>query len=1172
MQSAAKFGSLFATRLPRFIGIPAMFALLYSYRGFMAAKAAIGALRGGAKLLGLLTAVCLCFPKFSQLMRLYLWKLRSVSGSQKIVASVDKAGKALGAITSWLERVVAWAGVKPRRVGLQSPTETKCSSGVVPAVVLPLDKQRLSRFNRLYKQVSGPIRSQWSLLQSPTTGMMEDNCSLPFVVPAGNGSPIVSVGEPASLVLKGVHFGQRCLTAVWKRRWMCVGVGCGCYILLNTIGHCYREHSLEVRELYSKLVEYFRVSPRLHPETIRDKFSTIPTIEVKSPKNHTHAEAAANRSSCSVWMEKFSSSLGCNAYFYQRSRSDERNGRQGSRAFYWAKDLNAQATLFTLPDNPVICMVDVDEYVDMPRFLTTHAHPVLIYTFQPSKVCRTDKNYSYTFKKNNCVSYRVTGGGYYEHLVWNYSTDHLAAIVYWCGIPVACTSYLVDRRKTAEDHEMILLTPQGSWNGVGAVLYWFLYSTPLARLRVAQGDFLRLRVFSENGLHMSTGIAEAYNCATIPVAIDDTIASIARTNKHDLAMPHVMSFVDGDREASSVLLEYHRSKILTKPDTVCPVDMGIRRYQFDPRNFDSGAKPGMIPFMQPLVHEAFVPDRTLGNEERCVAGRIEEVRPAELATTPFLEKVMAEFVSLLIPSAGQLHPTDYDEVLNRQPKPSQRMILEMAESMLPERMVKMFIKKEPYLKPGDPRPISQINGVDKRDYSQFIYSFEKVLKQQRWYAFARTPKDIAYRVAEVCSKAKTVINTDFSRFDGHVSNLLRDLERMALLRAFAPQHHPRLLELHRSQYGLKAVATFGTWYVTEYSRASGSPETSLLNSLVNAFVAFLTLRKTKRNGLYLNAEEAFIGLGIYGGDDGLTADTEEATYVAAASMIGQKLTAEPVKRGKLGVKFLARIYSPHVWYGDANSCCDIVRQLSKFHVTVALPPGIGPIDKFVQKARSYVLSDENTPVIGLLCVKGLNLGGISIARKPGMEAMDTWLSRYDKDCQYPNEAGDWMLDYVTFVFPTFDFDRFAKWITDCKTVQDLLTPPLFIEPKQPATPAVPLVVDDVVLPFGTRISVVPPRVPFQSKLEAKEHWAQEDDGSGLDHKHLPTPQERFEEVKERKVKLGKFEDRPETFEQMKIRKIAAGTWKEKPVVAKKVQRAVPNTRPQKRFVVKGASK
>lgn len=871
-----------------------------------------------------------------------------------------------------------------------------------------------------------------------------------------------------------------------------------------------------LQDLKSKIISKSQKLPQVPAETLRSQFSQLALTESKAIQNHTHGKAAADRSAASDFIARLARVTGTSEYLIQRSRSDERNARDGSRAFYWAKDLNAAQSSMCIPRNPLLAFVDVDQYVDMPEFLSTHVHPYLLYTFQPDQVAKVSENYSYTFDNKSVVNYYVTGGAKYEHAVWNYSLDNFSVTSRFFGIPYKYVTYLVDRRSTSPDHELIMCVPTGIWYGPFAwFASWCLSAPNLDRLRLTDGDgFNRLRVCSQAGVMISTGRPGFLACATIPAQVDEAISTIARTGSYTLTMPTVLSFVDGDRVAGAALLDYHKAALKHQPPpVVCPVPQGVRRYQFDAYAFEPNAKPTMVAFMSPLVHGAFCPDQTLGNEVASIEGRVENVKPNMLAMTPFLSKVMAEFVEQLIPElqAHTLDPVDYDEVKARQARPSQRMILGQAESIInPMRMVNMFIKKESYANIKPPRSISTINGADKRDYSAFIYALDPLLKSQPWYAFGHKPIEVAARVASVCTAAQyTAVNSDFSKFDGHGSNLMREFEKMILTRAFRLVHIHRVLELHNSQFGLRGVSRLGAWYLTDYTRASGSPETSCFNSLVNAFIAYLALRKTKLDGVFIQAQDAWRKLGIYGGDDGLTADVDPVVYKDAALMLGQDLSAEPIKRGCLGVKFLARVYSPNVWYGDDNSCCDLPRQLAKFHVAVPMNSNVTPQHKLLEKVRSFLLTDMHTPILGAFCQRVLfAYGSPEIIPDDLTEPMRTWLSRFEKNVQYPNQPESWMMDYAEVSLPNFDFKRFSVWLGDTKTMAELMSPPMFMPPPEAVSKDV-IVVDHEVLPRGTVIGKKPPRAKPPDPKRAG----------------VPEVKETFDQMRERKIKAGTWVER-----------------------------------------------
>jgi hypothetical protein len=711
----------------------------------------------------------------------------------------------------------------------------------------------------------------------------------------------------------------------------------------------------------------------------------------------------------------------------------------------------------------------VDQYIDMPNFLCENVNPTLIYTFQPDNVSKITSNYRYTFESDGTVTYLLSGGATYKHHVWHYSKDNVLVMRHWLGIPVAAVSYKVDRRSTSPDHELILLSPDGEWGMLGAIFvaHW-LQGDKLERLQmITPRGFNRLKVSSSQGLFACTGRPGEFSNAKIPVEIDETISSIARTSQFDLSYPQFASLIDNNKTAGSVLLEYNLTAVPFKPPVVCPVEYAVRSYQYYPNDYDVTAKPSLVPFMQPIVNDAFSPSQSRNNERMSIEGRVEKVRPDVMPLTSYLATAMRDFIDMLIPDdlAHTLIPEDYDEVLRRQDRPSQKNLLARAEWANPMRLIRMFVKKEPYANVKHPRAISQINTVDKREYSKFTYSFEKILKKQPWYAFGKSPKKISQRIVKILEGAQVAMNTDFSRFDGHGSNLMRDLERMALMRAFRHEYCDEVSELHRSQYGLKAVSTSGVWYDTAFSRASGSPETSLFNSLTNAFVAYVALLDSRGDKTSLGPRRAFDSLGIYGGDDGLTADVSVKAYRKAAAMIGQELTVEPVYRGDFGIKFLARIYSPGVWNGDVNSCCDIPRQIGKFHVTVRLGDKVTPAMKFMEKVRSYSLTDYFSPVIGLMCQRAIELEGLPEEPIPGTEGMRSWLAQYDKKFQYKNVEADWMYDYLYQVMPEFEHRKFKRWVKSCNTIQALMNGPMFQRPAT-AVSKDPVVIDGDVIPHG----------------------------------------------------------------------------------------------------------
>jgi len=249
----------------------------------------------------------------------------------------------------------------------------------------------------------------------------------------------------------------------------------------------------------------------------------------------------------------------------------------------------------------------------------------------------------------------------------------------------------------------------------------------------------------------------------------------------------------------------------------------------------------------------------------------------------------------------------------------------------------------------------------------------------------------------------------------------------------------------------------------------------VFNGILNCFINFLAFRMMKDDGgVFFTADEAWDRLGIYGGDDGLTADLCPRVAEKAASVMGQKLKLEVVPRGHLGVQFLARRYGPDVWFGDSNSCCDILRQLSKFHLTVHLPSNITWEEKLADKAYSFYLTDRNTPIIGDFVRKVLTL--YPLKSEDFRNLSDRWGIVTDEEIQYQNRRADWMQDLVVQQMATFDQRTFQEWLrrADKSTIRH---PPVCMDPL-PADPKPGKVVvgdDLVIIPEGKPVEPETPR-------------------------------------------------------------------------------------------------
>lgn len=784
-------------------------------------------------------------------------------------------------------------------------------------------------------------------------------------------------------------------------------------------------------------------------QTIRSEFNNTPLLAEKVSIHHTHGVAAANRSTAVTFMRHVADRVGLQYYSVQASASDERHGVEGSRTYYWAKDMIVQPAVYQPQNRALLAMVDVDYYMDMNDFLVNAERPVIMYTFVPERAAGCGDGYVWHVDNESQVHMSITGGGQYTHRLWDYGYDNVMAVEWFLYIiPWKVVSYLVDRRRVAADRYVVLFTPIASWRYPLSLLAWLSLSGPrVKRMVLAVGDWVRLKIVAQGGVKISTARVNTTLCCTVPVEIDDAIAAIARISRTELSLPQVQSLVDKKVEAV-VLVEYHRLKTKHLPPVVFPVTEGVRSYQVLMAPYDPNAKPSLIAFMSPIIHGAFAPMQTPGNEAYSIRKRVDEVKStAEM--TPFTLRCCREFVERVVPMPHHIHPVDQDEVFARQARPMQRSLLNLATLMFkPFRIIRMFLKKEAYPGVKAPRPISQMNPRDNLEYSAFLYAVAEHLKMCRWYAFGKTPLETAEAVAAVCVHAEVVLMTDFNKMDGHVSKVSRELEQMIMVRLFHPEHHAVMLELMRGQYGLDGVSRLGIKYKTGFARASGSSETSAFNTLTNAFVSFVALRMEG-----LNADDAYQGLGLYGGDDGIAANVSCEKMARAARAVGQEVEGKVVKRGSFGVKFLARYYSPEVWNGGLDSCADVRRQLVKFHTTTSLPSYISPKIKLVEKAESYYMTDKNTPILGELVtlihqmhLRDAEYAATQKVRQEGAHVLKNvgyYHGKVSADYQYPNENGmGWMEAVIQQDLPQFNRDVFTNFLERCATLEQIMRPPL----------------------------------------------------------------------------------------------------------------------------------
>lgn len=823
--------------------------------------------------------------------------------------------------------------------------------------------------------------------------------------------------------------------------------------------------------LATKLISSSLSSGVLSSSQQRQVFVDTPLVRAGPTQNHTHGQSASDRNAGGTTAALAARSLGLEPYFIQQSLADIRKARDGDRSFHWAKDIAVPPRGFHLdPSTQAAVLVDVDYYIDMPNLLARFPGTYFIATFQPTATAVATGEYTYNFQPDGSVLYRVSGGAEYQHHVWDYRGDTLMVQANDL-LSKAIVAYHIDRKKIDDHHVLIMLSVIGMFQAPTFLpTSLILEGRPLERLSPVFGDFVVLDIIQSDGLYRSVSRLGEHISVTMPKTRLDAVHEVAYVAKVPITPAMVASNIAPADPAglpterlppghAAILANYLRAGVPRTPPVVYPPSFGYVPIYFGKHDYD--APVPLAAFGSPLIGPCYGFATSIASDERCIAGRVEAFvqQPCLMQMPPKLASYMMEFVERLIPVPHRGHPLGLDEIYDHQDRPSQRQLLDEAHVSGPwyKRMWKTFNKKETYVKPTDPRNISTATPQGKLAYSSFLYAFHAVVMSNvEWYAFNKTPVECAARVTQILKNASHAAACDASRFDGHIKWLARVFERLVMLRFFAREHFSELNERLDEQVGLPGVTSEGRKYASGYTRASGSAETSDLNSVETAFIAYCGWRETTVKGARLSADQAWASLGVYGGDDSLDGAIDPAALMKSAKLMGQSYKMKVIPRGEAGVEFLNRQFGPDVWNGDANSMSNPPRLLSKLWVGPAQLRN--PLERFAERASGYYRMDRGSPVIGDIVLLSHELLG---ERADGVLA--PWDGRFGLSTNWPNEDSGWMVDVFNKFIPDFDWERFRCWIASVRLSSDpaqLLLAPLCTAPTELPVPDVSCVLDD----------------------------------------------------------------------------------------------------------------
>jgi hypothetical protein len=356
-----------------------------------------------------------------------------------------------------------------------------------------------------------------------------------------------------------------------------------------------------------------------------------------------------------------------------------------------------------------------------------------------------------------------------------------------------------------------------------------------------------------------------------------------------------------------------------------------------------------------------------------------------------------------------------------------------------------FMKGEPYQKLTDPRAIQMPTQFHKLEYSRYLYPIYDWMGQQPWYAFHKGPREFSESVARICRSATTILEDDWTRWDGHKRQEDRDLERALLIAMFEGDDLKKVLQLHEKTFGGVAKSSFGDKFELGYAQCSGLMDTSAFNSIVHLFRAYVAYRVTLESD---RAWDYILRSSLVGGDDGIFGDLPEPSLQFVANMYEGKVKLSTKRRGDT-VCMLSRIFGPTVWFGDSNNMGDVRRRLSNFHMTANQATDVAC---FHMKASGYAYTDPETPLLRDLAM---------LSNKPDAEDVDGYHGRWAKENgNFPNSYEPWMDMVIEQQMPGFDRGAWATWVELSKQGILLNAPVCWV--KQPDIDDTPCVLSGLV--------------------------------------------------------------------------------------------------------------
>lgn len=775
-------------------------------------------------------------------------------------------------------------------------------------------------------------------------------------------------------------------------------------------------------------------SRRTH-NAIRENFRKInlrkPDARSKL-ENHSHGIAACVRSFANEFIENVAQQSGYETYSISMSTRDQSANLDGQKFYHWSKDLQCEYKDSEFREHHIVKMIDVDYYVDMVTYLRYYDN-IMVFTFNPTKPGGSMANGTFNVIDNR-VYCNINGGSKYNHELYYYDTDHVYVRTWYGGKlflveTKECPTFDKDGNITYTDYKVVLLTLKTKVYGP---LAWLFVDTGLGKRQLTYGAFNCTR-----SNELKDGQWCVYKHYSLPgsataVSIPEKLLEAAIIRCYRSKAPAISdverlfregNLVEDPAYTASIFMAIFTEQpwiLWTHPPIVTKYIGSEYHYQTHYPLVTEDGVNSMRVLPITIYPAAYAPNKSHNNDHSCLENRLFKVESKITSVPPFYNTCIREFINILLTPVDHrgyaygkslkwsLAPCDLDKVAELQNRPTQKSQLQRAKEWLfhGTTTVSAFQKSEAYDSINSPRNISNTSIDPKSRLAAYVYVLSDVIKTHHFYAFGHHPQSFSNSLHDKARNTTHAICTDYSKFDGTHSKPLHEFEVSLMLHAFPPQYHKEIVSLMTSEVNAKCFTASGIRYTNGYSRLSGSMNTSIMNTLDNALVSYISYRT-----MGFSDRDAYKELGVYGGDDGVNFDLTPENLERVTTKMGLSIRAEKILPQN-PVYFLARCY-PDIWTSPL-SFCDVKRQVSKMHLTATcalVPEHI----VYHRKFSSYLVTDPHTPIISDVARNVLRLLPKNIAADTKYDDLirdHQWWSQYDSPFLTPSEDDSHMMGIV----------------------------------------------------------------------------------------------------------------------------------------------------------------